>query len=234
MKILITPYVREENKYLQLAQYYTNAITQRGAIPIIVPITDDTAVLDAYLKEADGVLISGGVDVDPAFYGEVKKETCKFTHRLQDDTGLYLLKYAIENKLPVFGICRGLQLINVFFGGTLYQDINTEIPEVLEHNPDTEDSVLSHDVRVERNSLLHRITEVETLSVNTVHHQAIKVLGKGLIVNAKSTDGIIEAVEGPNGLIAVQWHPEVLQASHIHHAKIFDYFIKLVKNRASF
>lgn len=233
MKILITPYVKEDNKYLQIKQFYTNALMQRGALPILVPITTNTSILDRYLEDADGLLLSGGVDVDPQYYDEPKKETCNFTHTAQDETGMYLIKRAIEKKLPIFGICRGMQLLNVYFGGSLYQDLNTELTEIMEHNTELKDGELSHEVSIEKGTLLHDLIQHDTMQVNTYHHQAVKTLGKGLTVNAVATDGIIEAFEGPDGLLAVQWHPEVLQHHHAPHAKLFDYFVDLVKKRAS-
>ena len=188
---------------------YMESVSRAGGIPVMLPMTTDEANLAQIAREFDGFLFTGGPDVDPVHYGREKLETCGGITPERDEMELKLFRMVFELDKPILGICRGLQLINIALGGTLYQDIPTEAPSNVPHR--VLDKPLARDV--------HGI-EVEpdcpfgdlplTLWVNSRHHQAIENLAPGLKVRARATDGIIEAVYMPEKpwIRAVQWHPE--------------------------
>jgi putative glutamine amidotransferase len=178
----------------------------------------------------EGVLFAGGEDVDPAFYGEQKKYDSVDINYDRDQFELKLLEHALHRRLPILGICRGAQVINVGFGGTLYQDLAQDATPELEHRQTAAGkarSDTSHAVTVtEPDSLLAGAVS-GSCRVNSLHHQAIKRLGHGLKVTAHSEDGLVEAVEAANDypfLLAVQWHPEEI-SDHPEQRRIFEEFI---------
>jgi putative glutamine amidotransferase len=178
----------------------------------------------------DGILFAGGEDVDPAFYGEAKKYDNVKVNRARDDFEQALLHVALDRRLPILGICRGAQLINVDFGGTLYQDLAEDfVPEFQHQQADAgrARNDVTHTVTVtEPDSLLHHAMQ-GSCRVNSLHHQAIKHLGRGLKVSAHSEDGLVEAVEAADDypfLLAVQWHPEEL-ADRAEQLRIFREFV---------
>jgi gamma-glutamyl-gamma-aminobutyrate hydrolase PuuD len=166
------------------------------------------------VERLDGVLFAGGEDVDPGFYGEQRKYESVEVNRARDEFELSLLKRALDRRLPILGICRGIQLLNVGFGGTLYQDLDEDAAAGFEHR--------QTDSGKARNEITHTVTITEPESllagavqgscrVNSIHHQAIRHLGRGLKVSAHSEDGLVEAIEAADDypfLLAVQWHPE--------------------------
>lgn len=183
---------------------YVNAITQNGGVPVILPDTDSLTV-------CDGILFPGGIDVDPALYNEKPHKGLGQVNRILDDLWLEAARYAVLNKVPVLGICRGLQLLNVFCGGTLYQDIQSERQGSINHTQTVSRSSTSHKVYIDDKTRLYKILEQDIISVNSLHHQAIKSCADYLNVSSRAEDGIIESVESSDGLIiAVQWHPEEL------------------------
>lgn len=162
----------------------------------------------------DGVLFAGGEDVDPAFYGEQKKYESVQMNRARDEFELSLLKRALDRRLPILGICRGAQLINVDFGGTLYQDLDEDAAPGFDHrqtNSGMARNEFSHTVTVTEPESLLAGAVPGSCRVNSIHHQAIRQLGRGLKVSAHSEDGLVEAIESADDypfLLAVQWHPE--------------------------
>jgi putative glutamine amidotransferase len=184
----------------------------------------------------DGVLFAGGEDVDPAFYGEEKKYDTVDVNYGRDQFEMKLLEHALHRRLPILGICRGAQVINVGFGGTLYQDLAQDAAPEFEHR--------QTDAGKSRSDTTHTVTVTEAGSlladavsgscrVNSLHHQAIKRLGRGLKVTAHSEDGLVEAVEAADDypfLLAVQWHPEEI-ADHPEQRRIFEEFIAKCRER---
>jgi putative glutamine amidotransferase len=174
----------------------------------------------------DGLLLAGGEDVDPPLYGETARPGIGGINRRRDEQELGLIAAARRRGAPIFGICRGLQVVNVACGGTLVQDIPTEIPSPVEH-----------DVRRPRDAMAHAVTVSAggalpsgTFAVNSRHHQAIARLGGGLSATARSADGLIEAIEG-DGIVAVQWHPENLRQDPVSR-RLFRMFREAVADRA--
>lgn len=189
-----------------------------GALPFLVPplgLDHDGVTFDELLEPFDALVLQGGVDVAPTSYGEHARRPEWSGDRERDEYEIALVHAAIEANKPVLGICRGHQLLNVALGGTLLQDVETDVVHALQHrNPDLYERN-HHDIDFAPSSMLHRVFGVQRATVNSVHHQAIKDLGDGLIVQARSTeDDVIEAVrlpaDGPDDpwVVGVQWHPE--------------------------
>jgi putative glutamine amidotransferase len=198
-----------------VGQKYVRVLTACGGVPWIIPLVEnDENTLISIYEQLDGILLTGGVDVDPSNYQEDRHPLCGETDLPRDWAEMRLVRWALRDHKPVLGVCRGLQIINVAVGGTLFQDVESQFAGALKHDwdgPPTRDSLV-HSVKVESRSRLARILGLQETPVNSMHHQAIKDLAPGLMPSAWAPDGLIEAVEGVNGqyLVAVQWHPEEL------------------------
>jgi putative glutamine amidotransferase len=222
----ITPgFMRDKNK-LCLGKGYADGITKAGGLAVILPLCGESAVIEQILETVDGLVFSGGADIDARFFGEENVKAGGEISPERDQFELLLAKRAIESQKPVFGICRGIQLLNVAMGGTLYQDIHTgrNPGELLKHWQEAPDWYPVHDVEIVPDSALYRVYNTERLDVNSYHHQAVKVVGKGLSAVAKTSDGIIEAVESTAGqfILAVQWHPEMMWSRDPQQLKPFE------------
>ncbi len=196
---------------------YFLSLTAVGAVPWMVPLLDnDGDTLRAIYDNLDGVFIAGGVDVDPASYGEERYERCGQTDLPRDIVELTFTRWALEDGKPFFGICRGMQVLNVAQGGTLYQDCADQRPGSIKHDyfptAGFERDYLAHEVAVEPGSRLHEAFGADCVQVNSMHHQGVKRLGADLVATAFSPDGLIEALETTDAQFAVgvQWHPEML------------------------
>jgi putative glutamine amidotransferase len=192
-----------------LRENYCAAVVRAGGLPILLPHEPDHVA--AYLARLDGVVITGGAfDVDPAHFGATTRHATVTTKDRRTEFELAITRGALAADKPVLGICGGQQLLNVALGGTLVQHIPDEIADALAHeqpNPRTEPG---HTVSIVAGSLLHRITGQRELPVNSAHHQAVKAVAPGMIVDATATDGVIEGIEDPDRrfCLGVQWHPE--------------------------
>ncbi len=211
----------------QLQRTYVDSIAGAGGVPIILPFTESEEEIEEYTELCDGFLFTGGNDINPLRYGEVKSDFCGATEDLRDSFEFAVARLAIRKEKPILGICRGAQLLNVALGGTLYQDIKSEIPSDLLHMQKEPKQSPSHTVRVVDDTPLFSLTEKEFLVANSFHHQAIKKLGRGLLPMAYADDGIIEAVYSTEHryLRAYQWHPERLFSKDEQNQKIFFDFI---------
>jgi len=216
---------------------YCRALIIAGAAPDEITMLTVQDARRVRAQDFDGILFAGGEDVDPAFYGEDKKYESVKVNRARDEFEQGLLHSALGSRLPILGICRGAQLINVDFGGTLYQDLAEDFVPESEHQQaeaGRQRSDLTHTVTVtEPDSLLHRAVQ-GSCRVNSLHHQAIKHLGRGLKVSAHSEDGLVEAVEAADDypfLLAVQWHPEEL-TEHDEQLRIFKDFVLKCRERS--
>jgi putative glutamine amidotransferase len=214
-------------------QRYFRAIMDVGGVPWMIPlIHDDPATLREIYERLDGLLIPGGVDMDPATYGEALLPQTGVLDPARDATELELTRWAMADGLPVLGLCRGAQVINVAAGGSLFQDIATEIPGAQPHDlyptkgfPRTH---LAHPVALTAGTRLRDAFGGETAPVNSMHHQSVKRLGEGLVVSAVAPDGVVEAVEVADPakfVVGVQWHPEVFERNAPAVQSLFDQFI---------
>ncbi|RYL92478.1 gamma-glutamyl-gamma-aminobutyrate hydrolase family protein [Sporolactobacillus sp. THM7-4] len=196
-------------------QDYISSLFTAGAVPVILPTALDD-VLEKYIEICDGFILSGGYDVDPKFYHADPSLHCGIFDTERDYFELKLFSRAMAVGKPILGICRGMQVINVALGGSLIQDIPTEVEHPLQHVQKEARGRASHKVRLLKNSRLAQLFHSEeTIYVNSLHHQAIDRLADGLKAAAFSADGIIEAVEhvDEEQVMAVQWHPESMAVS---------------------
>jgi putative glutamine amidotransferase len=218
-------------------QRYYHAVATAGAAPVLIPLIDDLDTLRAIYERMDGILIPGGVDVDPAAFGEKPHEKLGRIDPARDAVELQLVKWAVQDRKPVLGLCRGLQVINVALGGTLYQDLESEYPNAIKHDyfPTYGYSRdhLAHEVSVEAGSRMRQALAGAAVPVNSMHHQGIKTLASSLVASAVAPDGLIEAAESPNDcfLVGVQWHPEVFDLSEPSSGDLFRDFVQAAGDR---
>lgn len=210
---------------------YLEAIAQAGGIPLMIPLTCGDEVAHEIFSRCHGLLLCGGEDVDPALYGEDADPKLGVTAPARDRMEMLLIERARTRRIPIWGICRGIQILNVACGGTLIQDISDDQTTGVQHR-DREDSgswfAMRHQLRFETECRLSKILGVRELKVNSLHHQAVKAVGTGLTVVGRSEDGIVEALESADDhwVVAVQCHPEALQGEHDQRwAKVFSAFI---------
>ena len=214
---------------VKLQNSYVKAIEQSGGIPILLPYVRDGGSIKQFVELADGFCFTGGVDVEPQRYGEQTKETCGEIQYARDELEFKVFDEIVHTNKPILAICRGIQLVNVALGGTLYQDIPTELETTMLHRQTEPKDSPSHEVNVEENTPLYALVGgAARITANSFHHQAIKQLGKGLAVMSRADDGIIEAVFGTDYpyLRAYQWHPERLCGIDTNNRRIFDDFIE--------
>ncbi len=232
----ITTY-RTQNRsgYAQLCinEAYVSSIAESGGIPVLVPLGLSPMQMDDLLNRLDGLLFSGGGDILPETYGSQSHSRVDNIDPDRDRVEIYLLERIMELKRPFFGICRGLQLINVALGGTLYEDLLDQYPGSLSHQtPETlPRDHLWHSVIIDPNSQIHQIMQQTEAQVNSQHHQGIRQLAASLKPSAYSPDGVIEAFELPEYPfgVAVQWHPEWLKKDPAMQA-LFNSFIHSATN----
>jgi putative glutamine amidotransferase len=210
-------------------QSYLRALIGAGAAPLLIPHLTDRSLLRALFGLLDGLLLPGGEDIDPAHFAEAHHEKLGRVSPDRDETELTLTRWAVEEGLPLLAICRGIQVLNVALGGSLYQDIQAQIPRAQRHDwyPGFPRDHLSHPVEIVADSQLARITDTTSLWVNSLHHQVVKDVAPGLTIVARAPDQLVEAVEAPDHpfAIGVQWHPEELVASSIQAQRLFDALI---------
>lgn len=211
------------------SRYYLAAAAM-GAVPVMIPLfDDDVETLRAIYDRLDGLLLAGGVDMEPRTFGEPPHPQLGRTDRARDGVELRLAHWAIAEGKPVLGLCRGHQVLNVALGGTLYQDIESQVPGAMRHDffPGFPRDYLAHDITLTPGSRLHAAVGGATMPVNSMHHQAVKSLAPGLLVSARAEDGVIEAIEaeGPNYLVGVQWHPEVFEQRDERTQRLFQSFV---------
>jgi putative glutamine amidotransferase len=194
---------------------YVRALLVAGGVPLILSPLMGPALAARALDEVDGLVLTGGEDVDPAWYGAEPSPQLSPPSRERDLFELALFAAARQRELPILGICRGIQLINVALGGNLYQDIPSERPGAVEHRPEGPRDARTHRIRLEPDSRAARALGGTGFTVNSSHHQAIRELAPGLRATGWTEDGLVEAAETPDGtpwLLAVQWHPEEMHA----------------------
>jgi len=194
----------EGRERVQLSASYIRALEQAGGVPLLIPAQASLPTLVALMGVADGLVLTGGGDVNPARYGKERHPAVAGVSDERDAAEEAVLNLALDRGLPIFAICRGMQLLNVALGGTLVQDLPGEFPDALVHGPRSD-----HSVSIAPDSRLARLIAMEAAGVNSRHHQAVKKLGEGLKAVAWSPDGVIEGIEMPGRwVVGVQWHPE--------------------------
>ena len=223
-----------------MSQRYVVTVTNAGAIPWLIPLVDDETLRGIYEK-LDGVFLPGGADIDPVSYGKDPHPLCDKTDRERDRVELVLARWALDDGKPVLGVCRGMQLINLAAGGSLYQDVAEQMTGAIKHDyfpfggQSFRRDYLAHEVNVVSGTRLAGVFGDGPLRVNSMHHQGVRELGSGLIANATASDGLVEGIEGGNGayVVGVQWHPEALTDTQQASRKLFEDFVETAARSAA-
>lgn len=209
---------------------YVQSVVEAGGVPVVLPPVVEPEYVDPLLGGLDGLLLSGGSDLDPSHYGEDPLPEMGPTLPERDAFELALAGRALEVGLPVLGICRGLQVLNVLLGGSLYQDLKTQLGEgVLEHRQKTPKCQPVHEVELAGESLLGGIAGKDRFAVNSYHHQAVKEVAGDLRVSARSPDGVVEALEWRDGsrwVLGIQWHAEAMREAGPEQRRLFSAFVE--------
>jgi putative glutamine amidotransferase len=196
-----------------LSRYYSEAVEAAGGIPIHISLIPKADYIDSIVEALDGVLLPGSdSDVDPLRYGQQPHPALGVVQTIKDETDLLVIEAAERRRLPLFAICFGMQILNVARGGSLIQDINSQVPNAIKHEQGVPRDRASHRVSLQERTRLSSIAGTADAVVNSHHHQAIESIGADLVATAWSTDGVIEAIEDPRldrFVMAVQWHPEL-------------------------
>ncbi len=219
-----------ETERFYLARFYAEAVEARGGVPFLLPLIPEPGYVKSAVSRLDGVLLPGSAsDVDPLRYGGEPHPKLGPVHPLKDETDLLVLKEVEERRLPLLAICFGMQVWNVFRGGSLIQDITSVVPNALKHEQGAPRDRHSHRISLHTESLLFSLAGGDSALVNSHHHQALERIGEGLQATAWSSDGLVEAVEDLRGgrwAVGVQWHPEIGWESDDFSGAIFNAFVK--------
>ncbi|MBZ4663722.1 MAG: putative gamma-glutamyl-gamma-aminobutyratehydrolase [Caloramator sp.] len=207
---------------------YIDAIIKVGGVPYIVPMNLEEEIIAKQISLLDGLILSGGFDVNPLLYGEQPSKHQDYTYPEIDEFYLKSINFALDKNIPILGICKGMQMLNVALGGSLYQDISQVEGSYIKHVQSAKRSTPTHSVSFNKGSKLYEIFGEKTF-INSYHHQCVKKLGQGLMAVAFSDDNIVEAIEleGKDFVVGVQWHPEMMvQNPKSNMIKLFEEFIK--------
>ena len=205
---------------------YVQAVLLAGGVPLIIPVNIDEEIIKAQVEKVDGIILSGGGDINPLLFGEEPSTFIGETMNERDKFDLALIKYARKMNKPILGICRGCQILNVAFEGGLYQDCSLIKNYHISHIQKCNTTQGSHTINIEKDSYLYSIFG-ESEIVNSYHHMAVKNLGNGFKISAISKDGIVEGIEGDDDLfiLGVQWHPEMMAATNEKMLELFKLLI---------
>lgn len=227
--ILINLCTKSGDDMFYIRRGYVEAIMAAGGIPVGLPLVADRDYAARVAEIADGILLPGSLtDVDPKYYSAEESPYFGLKGQEREESDFFLLEKAVERKLPVFGICYGHQSLNVFCGGSLYQDIPHDLQSNVLHWQEEPYNKPIHTVRVEENSIVHRIFGKSEIDVNSIHHQGVKTVGPNLRATSFSPDGVVESYENKNGgqfLLGVQWHPERMWRDFPTQAALFQEFV---------
>ncbi len=218
-----------DNKhYNKVSCSYIRVISKAGGVPVLIPQLENIRKVESYLQLIDGLVLSGGKDISPLYYGEEPSQQVTELNPIRDKWEIKLFEKAYNHNLPVLGICRGMQLMNVALGGSLYQDLKEQS---ISHWPDDKE-YLNHQVRIKLETKLHQTLCSDKIIVNSYHHQAIKNLADEFKVAAESQGEIIEAIEAvkEDFVIGVQWHPEDLVSSRPCFVQLFKSLVDTAAN----
>jgi len=207
---------------------YSQALLAVGGAPVLIPVAQNPESITAILGRLSGLILSGGPDLNPRFYGEQPLDGLGEVDEGLDLMELEVARAAVNRDMPTLAICRGVQVLNVSQRGTLYQDVGSQVSGAINHGQKADKGVLTHMVRIAPDSRLSAILESEEIWVNSKHHQAVQAAGPGLVISAQANDGVIEAVEHPGKrfVLGVQWHPEGTWQHDPHSRKLFEALIQ--------
>lgn len=220
---------------VEVGMTYVKSVRKAGGIPFVIPITTSETEIDEYLDRIDGLVMTGGEDVSPLLFGQ---EPSRFLGEVVPDRDIYdlmLIRKAIKKGIPVFGICRGIQCLNIAMGGDMIQDIPSEVPDAIQHRQNAPRSYGSHTISIVKGSLIAKLLGDEDIAVNSFHHQACGKVAPGYKVTAKAPDGIIEAIESQDGKsFGVQFHPEgFVYSGNDKFLPLFQHLVQLAQKRSA-
>ncbi len=226
----IMPLYDDEKESYWMLPGYMKMLEAENAIPMMLPLTAEVRELDYFLEICDGFLMTGGHDVSPSVYHAKKEVWCGSCCELRDEMERYILKEAVEKDKSVLGICRGIQLMNACYGGSLYQDLETEHTSCIDHHMKPPYDRVAHQVILQKNTPLYNLLDKEQIGVNSYHHQAIKELASSFREMAVSEDGLIESIYMPSKkfIVGVQWHPEFSYEEDENSKKIIKAFVNSI------
>jgi putative glutamine amidotransferase len=218
----------DNKKVTSIVENYAAAINAAGGVTVLLPYTECEEVIASFVEVCDGFCIAGGVDISPERYGEDRHPLCEEPQLYRDALDLAFIERVLESGKPMLAICRGMQMLNVACGGTLFQDIPSECPSEIKHRQTEGELELSHYATPTPKTPLARTVGEDSIRINSFHHQAVKRLGSGLAVMASADDGTVEAIYMPERKFVegYQWHPERLYAIDENSRKIFRRFIE--------
>jgi len=212
---------------------YSQAVRFWGGAAVLIPAAQNRQTLQTILRRLDGLILSGGPDINPKFYGEQPLPGLEEIDEDLDRMELEATRIAFARNLPILAICRGIQVLNVSQGGTLYQDIPTQVQESILHTQKADKKTTTHATRIEAKTLLSRVVGRKEIWVNGRHHQAVKDVAPGFVVSARATDGVVEAMEHSSKrfVIGVQWHPEGNWRDDPYSRRLFRAFVRAAQRR---
>lgn len=221
-----------------VGQSYCRALEMARGAPVLIPLVEDEQVLLDIYQRLDGLLLAGGGDIAPHHFRQVRMAQVRYVDPPRDRVEMLLVRQAVEDDLPVLAICRGIQVLNVALGGTLYQDIPSQIPKALRHNfhPDHPRNHLGHEVEIKQGTRLADILQTGCVGVNSFHHQALHQVADVLQAVAVAPDNVTEAVEAPDRrfVLGVQWHPEDLVEDNPKMKYLFEVFVEEASRNARY
>lgn len=225
----ITTYGRNADRHFSLPAEYVESVRRAGGIPVLMPPGETR--LQEWFETIDGLIIAGGCDVDPKLYGGDGHEAVKLVDPERDQDEVELIHQSVETGMPLLAVCRGLQVLNVAFGGDLHAHISSAFPDAIDHRvegADNKHTPLAHEVTIDPGSRLAHVMQTNRFDAPSLHHQAIDELGDGLVAIGHAPDGIIEAIDMPEHpwMLAMQWHPELASADQAEHQRVFDALVQ--------
>jgi len=228
-----TPRNETPNAVMGVPMDYPDAVVRSGGAPVLLPREADPDVVRAVMGTVDALLLSGGGDIVSLEFGEEPHPAAKYQDPIRDAMEFEATRVAIDRGIPILGICRGIQTLNVAMGGTLVQDVPSQVPDALQHYHNEVESVLTHTIDIEPDSILARVLGVTTTAVNSWHHQSVKDAAPGLRITARARDGVVEALEADDGrpILTVQCHPEACCKAYPFLQKIFDWIVDEARNK---
>ena len=227
----VLPLYNSEKQTLWINPLYFGGIEQAGGLPVLLSLSEDPALWEEYCQRFDGFVFTGGQDVDPQLFGQEKIPQCDYQAPLRDNQEIFMARRLRELDKPVLGICRGIQVINVALGGTLYQDLPTQRPSPVIHRQEKPYDIPHHQISISPGSRIHQMTGLLQLSVNSMHHQAVWKTAPDFAVTATAEDGLVEAIEAPDArfFMGVQWHPEHMWQGYASGRAIWQGFVNACK-----
>jgi putative glutamine amidotransferase len=223
----------QEERVQTLSREYSDAVRCAGGIPVAIPYCDDPEVVTEMAQRLDGVVLTGGGDIDPSLFGEEPLPGLGEIVPERDRMETALVRLLLERDKPILAVCRGCQVLNIAVGGDMYQELYTQREDLLQHRQRSPRHHATHAIHLVTGTLLHRLAQENTVRVNSFHHQAVRRVPPPLRVAARTTDGVIEAIESARHrfVVGVQWHPECMAERDAFSRRLFQALVEAAERR---